>query len=152
MLLIFCYNDLLQNLALPHLSTEIIMIKFTFNKLVRDNTPQQQIATGAIVNFEELPKQELIRHLMLKLKEEADEVATANPKEVIEELADVLEVVDAIAETLGITSEQLIAKKQEKFDHRGGFTKGYYIRHLFVKSTDPWLNYFRAQPDKYKEG
>ena len=61
--------------------------------------------------------------LRAKLIEEAREAAEAPDAELPTELADLLEVVDAIVEAYGLTSETVRALQQERRAERGGFTK-----------------------------
>lgn len=60
--------------------------------------------------------------LLLKLQEETAEVAVADTdSEVLDELADVLEVVHAIADTLGSSFAEVERRRINKRDRRGGF-------------------------------
>jgi predicted house-cleaning noncanonical NTP pyrophosphatase (MazG superfamily) len=90
-------------------------------KLVRDGIPGLIRARGGqpltrIAGHEEY--RELLRD---KLREEAGEAAEANPGELAGELADVLEVVDAIARDAGISHKQLEWLQDAKRAERGGF-------------------------------
>lgn len=90
-------------------------------KLVRDlmpdiirshgDTPRTRIAGGA----------EYRALLLDKLREETAEVAAAAPGDRAEELADVLEVVYAIADDLGVSRADLEALRAGKAAERGGF-------------------------------
>ena len=67
---------------------------------------------------------QFIASLKEKLLEEAQEVSNATEDQIIEELADVLEVIDGIIETLEIDRHLLASLKAKKFADRGGFTRG----------------------------
>ena len=95
----------------------------TFNKLVRDKIPEiiennNEIPTTRILNDEEY-KSELLK----KLLEEYNEVINANSNEILEELADMLEVIDAIAKNENKTLDDIISIKNIKKEKRGGFEK-----------------------------
>jgi predicted house-cleaning noncanonical NTP pyrophosphatase (MazG superfamily) len=56
-----------------------------------------------------------------------EEVGEYHRDKTPEELADILEVVYALAATSGCSREQLMAIYQQKHDNRGGFEKRYYL-------------------------
>ena len=92
-------------------------------KLVRDKIPQIIRAQGGepIVRIAEAGEyRELLR---AKLVEEAGEVATADDAHVPEELADVLEVVLALAADLGLDAGGLEKLRATKAADRGSFTE-----------------------------
>lgn len=92
-------------------------------KLIRDRVPQIIRAQGdePIVRIADHGEyRELLR---AKLVEEAHEVATADDVHVPEELADVLEVVLALAADLGLDAGGLDRLRAAKTVERGSFTK-----------------------------
>jgi predicted house-cleaning noncanonical NTP pyrophosphatase (MazG superfamily) len=92
-------------------------------KLVRDKVPQIIRAHGGepIIRIAEAGEyRELLR---AKLVEEADEVATADDAHTPEELADVLEVVLALASDLGLDAGGLEKLRAAKAADRGSFTE-----------------------------
>jgi predicted house-cleaning noncanonical NTP pyrophosphatase (MazG superfamily) len=92
-------------------------------KLIRDRVPQIIRAQGdePIVRFADRGEyRELLR---AKLVEEAGEVATAHDAQVPEELADVLEVVLALAADLGLDADGLERLRAAKAVERGSFTE-----------------------------
>ena len=92
-------------------------------KLVRDKIPQIIRAQGGepIVRIAEAGEyRELLR---AKLVEEVGEVATADDAHVPEELADVLEVVLALAADLGLDAGGLEKLRAAKAADRGSFTE-----------------------------
>jgi predicted house-cleaning noncanonical NTP pyrophosphatase (MazG superfamily) len=65
-----------------------------------------------------------------KLLEESREVMNAkNREEVVKELADVLEVCDALLVQYGISREEISAIKEQKKRERGGFEKRIILDH-----------------------
>lgn len=91
-----------------------------YNKLVRDNIPEIIAASGKESVSRTADKGEMPALLKAKLLEEVGEFNTSdNP----EELADILEVLQAIATDIGITWEAVIAMADKKRAERGGFEK-----------------------------
>ncbi|HCG52715.1 MAG TPA: hypothetical protein DEX10_04860 [Betaproteobacteria bacterium] len=96
-----------------------------FNKMVRDNIPASIEKKGERVVQVQLTGDDLIAALRLKLVEEATEVFDANSTaETVEELADVLEVVYALADRLGAGIRQVQQSRKKKRASRGGFDDG----------------------------
>lgn len=69
----------------------------------------------------------LLEALMLKLREECGELVDAPPDELLEEVADVLEVLRGIAAASGATWEQVEAQAAAKRNERGGFVLGVWL-------------------------
>ena len=90
----------------------------THNKLVRDKIPEIIIANGDIPETRILGKDEFDKELRRKLLEEAAEAATSNDTT---ELADVLEVVYALAAQAGLSREELDTMRALKCQERGAF-------------------------------
>ena len=96
-----------------------------YDKLVRDKIPQIIIANGQKPITVELTDKALLDALIAKLYEEADEIRE-NP--CAEELADLEEVILAIASQIGVSKEELNRARESKAAKRGGFTKGYFLK------------------------
>nr|WP_268760457.1 nucleoside triphosphate pyrophosphohydrolase [Gottschalkia purinilytica] len=71
---------------------------------------------------------EYLSFLEEKLIEEVDEF---NKDENLEELADILEVVYALTENLGHTIDDLLKKREEKKNQRGGFKKRVVLKNVY---------------------
>ena len=128
------------------------MIKFLCNKLGRDKGLEGFKSEGVIPRYKILTGNEWCKALQRKLIEEAVEVDEAqNTKEVIEELADVLEVVHGLCKAYGISAQELERMRQKKYQERGGFEKGLYIESVEMEESNPKVKHFRASPDKYPE-
>lgn len=91
-----------------------------YNKLVRDKIPQLIKADGNDYKIRIADELEYQKVLLQKLKEETDEFID-NP--CIEEIADILEVVDAIKKHFDFSETEILQAKSEKFRERGGFEK-----------------------------
>jgi predicted house-cleaning noncanonical NTP pyrophosphatase (MazG superfamily) len=95
------------------------------SKLVRDLIPEIMRADGARFETRVAGSQELPLLLRDKLVEEANEVASAaDDRSVVEELADVLEVIHAYASWLGVGVQEIDQMRQVKRAQRGGFGAG----------------------------
>ncbi|MFJ9434735.1 hypothetical protein ACIRQY_34500 [Streptomyces sp. NPDC101490] len=94
------------------------------SKLVRDRIPEIIRKRGAIPDYYIASSAEYRTRLEEKLAEEVAEFLSADGQPAAEEeLADVLEVVLALAADLGITPECLEATRSAKATSRGAFTE-----------------------------
>lgn len=93
-----------------------------FNKLVRDKIPDILDKNGGDTEIEILNDENYIKHIYKKLKEECEEVVTANSQEnLIEELADLEEVISSIAKLHQINRNEIETVRIAKKEKRGGF-------------------------------
>jgi predicted house-cleaning noncanonical NTP pyrophosphatase (MazG superfamily) len=90
-------------------------------KLVRDGIPGIVRARGGMPLTRVAEPSEYAALLRAKLTEEAGEAAAAGRHELAGELADVLEVVTAIADDAGLSPQDLEAARAAKAASRGGF-------------------------------
>ncbi len=97
-------------------------------KLVRDRIPEIIRSTGRTPEVRVLQGEELVEALLLKLEEETSELrAAASTAERVEELADILEVVQALARRLGVDTAGLTRAADAKRAERGGFDDGLWL-------------------------
>ena len=89
-----------------------------YNKLVRDRIPDMIRTNGETPHTRILDMDEYLEHLEAKLDEETGEY---HRDKNAEELADILEVVFALADDIGCTRQELMDIYQRKHDERGGF-------------------------------
>ena len=94
--------------------------KIIYNKLVRDKIPEIIEASGKTCETEILSDEEYLQMLDKKLDEE---LAEYHKDQNIEELADLLEVLYAMAKAKGYSIEELEQVRVEKQKSRGGFDK-----------------------------
>ncbi|MCP2257524.1 putative house-cleaning noncanonical NTP pyrophosphatase, all-alpha NTP-PPase (MazG) superfamily [Streptoalloteichus tenebrarius] len=90
-------------------------------KLVRDRIPEIIRRDGAEPVTYVAGDEEYRRRLRDKLGEEVAEFLAADADAAVDELADVLEVVRALAADLGVTPEELEAVRRAKAAERGAF-------------------------------
>jgi predicted house-cleaning noncanonical NTP pyrophosphatase (MazG superfamily) len=94
-------------------------------KLVRDRIPELIVAEGRSPMVKALGGEALEKALYDKLAEEQAELLNATaPEEKLEELADLLEVLIALAARYDCDEDRLLALAARKRAERGGFTKG----------------------------
>ena len=89
-----------------------------YNKLVRDRIPEIIQENGQLCSTRILTDSEYIAALDAKLQEELAEYKESRS---IEELADIFEVLCAMAACNGFSKEDLIATQEKKRANRGGF-------------------------------
>lgn len=98
------------------------MSKKTWNKLVRDKIPEYLALKDIKALTRVLAKKDYLVELRKKLTEEILEYfAAKKKKDRLEELADVLEVIYALAELDGCSPKELEKIRLEKADERGAF-------------------------------
>lgn len=98
-------------------------------KLVRDRIPELIQAEGRTPSVKKLSSSELTEALYEKLAEEhAELLAAVSPEEKCEELADMIEVLIALAGQYGCQEAELQDIVETKRAARGAFTKGLFYQ------------------------
>lgn len=95
-------------------------VSMKYDKLVRDRIPDIISSKGEMYRIHTADDTEYERMLFEKLREETEELIC---DKTIDEVADVLEVIDAIASFKGFSRESVDRAKQKKYEERGGFSK-----------------------------
>ena len=99
-----------------------------YNKLVRDNIPDIIMSNGENPITRILSNEEYKEELEKKLYEEYQEVLnTTNSEDRIEELADMLEIIIALAKLEDKTLDDVVEVAKAKRLKRGGFDKKIYL-------------------------
>ena len=98
-----------------------------YHKLVRDLIPEIVEADGKTCVCETLSDKEYLCLLDQKLNEE---LAEYQESKCLEELADLLEVMQAVVKARGCTMEQLESLRAEKAAKRGGFEKKLLLKEV----------------------
>lgn len=96
-----------------------------YNKLVRDKIPEIIEADGKTCEVEIAQKEDITKLLEDKLMEEVNEYLEDKN---LEELADVMEVLFGLAHNLGYSEGDLIKKRNDKLEERGGFKQGIVLK------------------------
>ena len=95
-----------------------------YHKLIRDHIPEIIESKGGKAEIRILSDEEYPIYLEAKLDEEVGEY---HRDKNVEELADILEVLYALAESIGCSREELMEIYQKKRESRGGFEKRYFL-------------------------
>lgn len=101
-----------------------------YNKLVRDYIPEIIAASGKTCTIETLSDADYLTMLDAKLNEELAEYQESKS---LEELADLLEVIQAVVKARGYTLEELEQIRVEKAAKRGGFEKKLILKQVIEK-------------------
>ena len=124
---------------------------FQFKKLVRDKIvdnmkEEKQEPKGVRI----LKDKEYLKELKMKLIEEVKEFeVVTNEEEMVEELADVQEIIEYIRKVLKIKDIDFEKYQKKKVQKSGRFEKRIYLESVGIKEDNEWLDYFIKNPDKY---
>jgi len=135
-----------------YLNEIISMKKYQFNKLIRSHLPERMKEEGVELYGRHLSKDEFAQELKNKLIEEALEVKDTDSRDnLVRELADIMEVVEAILLANGITSEEVERERVVKRKINGHFLPANFITYIEV-STDNQkvINYLENRNRPYE--
>ena len=132
--------------------------KYLFNKLVRSFCIDRDIEEKKLLaSYKKLDSESLKSELLKKLKEETEEVCSAETRgELIEEVADIYEVIDAILAVNKIEKSDVLTAQNDKRLARGDFYSGYFVENIEYDDRNPLhqssLRYVddKKDGDKYK--
>ncbi|QHE51672.1 nucleoside triphosphate pyrophosphohydrolase [Pontibacillus sp. HMF3514] len=100
----------------------------TYNKLVRDLIPNIIEKTGKNYSTTILSDEEFIKELKTKLQEEVNEYLEAeHNQDAIEELADIMELMKALADHHNSSLEQVEKVRKKKEEKRGAFNDKVFL-------------------------
>jgi len=117
---------------------------FKFDKLVRDNIIDSMIANEQKpIGVKKLNTKQYINALAKKVNEESAEL--------MEELADVLEVIDYLVKELDLSDVEIRELKKKKKSKNGDFSKRMYVDSVGVNEDNKWYQYYLDNPEKYPE-
>ena len=125
-------------------------MRFRVEKLIRDRLPAMMRAEGLRVFERPLDPEALVAALKDKLVEEAREVGeAASVPDLIDELADVMEVVRALAAARGVSLDLIESSRLDKRAARGGFDAGIFNAAVEADEGSPAAAYYLARPEQY---
>lgn len=100
-----------------------------YNKLVRDLIPEIIQADGKTCKIDRLDEKNYLIELKKKLSEEVNEYLEADKDDqALEELADILEIMQALAKSHGASIETVEKIREEKAQKRGGFENRIFLK------------------------
>lgn len=103
------------------------MKKIFHKKLIRDKIPQVIKANGEEYELRVMGKREFEKELKKKLVEEAKELAESKRDNLLNEMADVLELLKSMADFYKINFKLVEKKQVEKRKARGAFKKKLFL-------------------------
>ena len=101
-----------------------MMAERKYQKLVRDNIPDIIRESGETPVVRTLDDMEYVECLHKKLREEVDEFLEEST---LDELSDILEVLDALANLQGWTDGEIQKARRDKAEARGAFRERVYL-------------------------
>lgn len=104
-----------------------------YNKLVRDNIPNIIKSKGETPVTRILDDMEYKNELEKKLYEEYKEVIEANGDDRVEELADMIEVISALAKLENKDLSEVITISTKKSEKRGAFNDKIFLEKVIEK-------------------
>ena len=105
-------------------------MRLDYHKLVRDQIPRIIEADGGQPVTRVLDQARYLTALRAKLMEEAGEAQAAPDGQLRSELADVLEVLQALAAAHGMSWEDVLAEAARKRRERGGFDQRIFLEYV----------------------
>lgn len=131
------------------------MPSFLFNKIIRQKFLEKLTSQNGSYTATALAKEEVLRELKLKLVEESKEtLKTNNTADLLEEMSDIVEVIEAILETAHLSMKDLSAARTEKEMARGKLKTDEKILVVNVPRTQNFeetISHLRSNPNKYPE-
>jgi len=125
---------------------------FKVEKLIRDQIPSILRAKGIVVHERVMEQEEFICSLKDKLLEEGEEVRqTQNTEELLEELADVLEVIKTLSLATGLTMDDIERKRIEKRHVKGGFEERIFNHRIDIEENNQAIAYYLNNSTQYPE-
>jgi len=104
------------------------MKKIFYNKLIRDGIIARIEQRGYEAAYRVLDRKEFTKELIKKVEEEAGGLAAAKTKqELIDELADITEVIEEIKKIKRITNKQILIARRKKIAKSGAFKKRLFL-------------------------
>jgi predicted house-cleaning noncanonical NTP pyrophosphatase (MazG superfamily) len=126
--------------------------RFRAEKLVRNKTNERLSAKNVFMKYHIADTEEYKKLLGMKLIEEATEVITAkNTDEMINELADVLEVLHCMIAAHNLSLETVEISRQEKLKTRGSFDDRICSEYVDIDESHPLYAHYKSEPEKYPE-
>lgn len=126
------------------------MRHFRLNKLIRDGVFEQMLARGQKPESRALNDEEILEALQQKILEEGKEFDPKSEK-ALEELADLMEVIEGLANELGSDLEALRQVQLHKRNKVGAFKKRAYVGMLHLQDDDEWVHYYSKDPERFPE-
>ena len=99
-----------------------------YDKLVRDRIPEIIEASGSKCEVEIVSDEVALEYLYKKLGEEVSELLEDKN---LDEICDVMEVLFAISKKYGYSEDEVLGRRNEKKDARGGFEDNLILKKTY---------------------
>ncbi|CEI72587.1 nucleoside triphosphate pyrophosphohydrolase [Romboutsia hominis] len=99
-----------------------------YDKLVRDRIPEIIEASGNKCEIERVSDEVALEYLYKKLGEEVNELLEDKN---LDEIADVMEVLFAIGKKYGYSEDDVLSRRNEKRNSRGGFDDNLVLKKTY---------------------
>jgi len=128
------------------------MRKFLQNKLWRDKTLAMMEQHGSRMQIRILDDHEFDIQLRKKILEEGQEIIhAASSQALLEELADICEVLDTLCALHDIHPQDIVAMQDKKREAHGGFEERIFVEYALHPDESFGAKYCLADPEKYPE-
>ncbi|MFI5240637.1 MAG: hypothetical protein ACHQUB_02925 [Candidatus Saccharimonadia bacterium] len=124
---------------------------FRYDKLVRDGIVPGMLKANNKVRYKKLNEQDFTKALVAKLEEEVKEFAPGDKTQMAEDLADIVEVIEALRLATGVSEVELNKARVSKLAKHGGYNDRIYIENVTKPFDDPWIEHLLKEPDRYPE-
>ena len=136
----------------PTVDPNAQLYRFKLAKLIRDHIPQRMEREDVVLSYRTLEAAAYRAALQAKFEEEVREVDQAEQApEILEELADVCELIHAYARAHGLSMDQVEERRQTKRALMGGFERQLYGEYVQLTAQNPKLGYYKNRPDHYAQ-
>lgn len=127
--------------------------RFLVDKLDRDKVVENAAKKGCTVKYHTVDdNEEFLDALTQKMVEELEELFECETKEqVINELADLEEVMDEFKKLVKVEQSDIDALRKQKCADEGGFKKRIYFEYIDVPENSEALAFYVQDPERYPE-
>lgn len=102
-----------------------------YDKIVRDRIPEIILFDGKTPKYKKLDEKQAVEALIEKFREELNEFQEDNS---IEELADLLSILNALAKKLKYRKRDIMKVEKKKTKERGGFEDNIFLESVYIKN------------------
>ena len=119
---------------------------YKFDKLIRDRIYTKMLNQNSVVRLKQVSSQsQLLDYYKAKLVEESNEAVSSKSEEhLVEELADLVEIIHGIAYILKTDFETIEKVRLSKRATNGGFVQGIVVDTVQIEEENELADYYHA--------